>query len=265
MILLWSLTPLLSGFCKHRFSPLIPKLSDDLCRASIFVPIASQVGFFLNLTRFLDAVYIADSALRQTRLSPCLLDAVLLWGTRISSNNSIRAHEDKLLARAIQSISDALPQVASLEHNAIHVIQAEVLLSNYFFCQNRYLEGTYHCSAAVALAMSCNLHQIRSSSVNMDTAEASRLTSLTLPPPVDGVEEGERICAFWSVYILDRSWSVAQGTAPNDVFSGVQIDTPWPAEMTVYEEVSSILPIESILVSTVSSYARDFSTEFHLS
>ncbi|KAK7692926.1 hypothetical protein QCA50_004565 [Cerrena zonata] len=203
---------------------------------SIFVPIAPQVGFFLNLARFLDAVYIADPALRRTRLSPCLLDTVLLWGARISSNTSIRAHEDKLLGRAVQSISDALPQVASLQHNAIHVIQAEVLLSNYFFCKNRYLEGTYHCSAAVALAMSCKLHRIRSTSTVMEAAGVSRLASFTLPPPIDGVEEGERICAFWSVFTLDRSWSVAQGTAPNDVFSGVQIDTPWPTEMAVYEE-----------------------------
>ena len=194
------------------------------------------------MARFLDAVYIADSALRKTRLSPCLLDAVLLWGARISSNTSIRAHEDKLLGRAVQSISDALPQVASLEHNALHVIQAEVLLSNYFFCQNRYLEGTYHCSAAVALAMSCNLHRIRSTSTATDIIESTRLTRFTLPPPTDGVEEGERICAFWSVFTLDRSWSVAQGTAPNDVFNGVRIDTPWPAEMTVYEEVGSTSP-----------------------
>lgn len=227
---------------------------------SIFVPLASQLGFFLNVPRFLDAVYMADAALRRSRLSPCLLDAALLWGSRLSTNASIRAYETKLLARAVQSISDALPQVASLQHNAVHIIQAEVLLSNYFFCQNRYLEGTYHCSAAVALAMSCKVNRIRSSTADVESADTARPTSFNLPPPVDAVEEGERICAFWSVYTLDRSWSVAQGAVANDVFGGVQVDTPWPVEMSVYEERG--LPADFRGSNTLFMFFNDPSPQF---
>ncbi|KAI0790660.1 hypothetical protein C8Q75DRAFT_97432 [Abortiporus biennis] len=194
---------------------------------SIFVPYASQVGFFLNFARFLDAVYSPDATSRRALLSPTLLDAVLLWGAHLSTNESLRAHENTFLSRAVKSVADAIPQVSAQRHNAIHLIQAEVLLSNYFFCQARELEGTYHCSAAVSLALSCRLNLVRSLTTD---------TTGILPLPVDAIEEGEKINAFWAVYTLDRSWSVAQGSLSSDVFVGVRIDTPWPVEMGSYED-----------------------------
>lgn len=199
------------------------------------MPHASQVGFFLNISRFLDAAYLPSAAARQITLSPALLDCVLLWGAHFSNNHSLKAHETTLLNRAVRSLASG----ASIQDRTIQTIQAEVLLANYFFCQTRMLEGTYHSSAAIALALSCRLNRIRSV-VQLEPASAAAPGVFALPLPLDTIEEGERINAFWSAYILDRGWSVAQGSHANDVFLGVQIDTPWPQEMGSYEEVSHV-------------------------
>ena len=170
----------------------------------IFVPHASQVGFFLNISRFLDAAYLPSAAARQITLSPALLDCVLLWGAHFSNNHSLKAHEATLLNRAVRSLASG----ASIQDRTIQTIQAEVLLANYFFCQTRMLEGTYHSSAATALALSCRLNRIRSA-VQLEPASAAAPGIFALPLPIDTIEEGERINAFWSAYILDRGWSVA--------------------------------------------------------
>ena len=35
--------------------------------------------------------------------------------------------------------------------------------------------------------------------------------AMTLPPPLDLIEEGERISAFWQVYVVDKAWSRVMG------------------------------------------------------
>lgn len=193
---------------------------------------ASQVGFFLNLARFLDIIYLPDVTVRRRVLSCALLDVVLLWGAHLSSNDSIKAHESTFLTRAVKSVLEALPLISSRQHNAVHVIQAEVLLANYFFCQARSLEGTYHCSAAVALALSCRLNLQRGS-----PQIGGSPSGFILAPASDAIEEIERTNAFWAAFILDRTWTVASGPLPNDVFSGLQISAPWPADTAGHEQV----------------------------
>ncbi|KAH8108078.1 hypothetical protein BXZ70DRAFT_914071 [Cristinia sonorae] len=214
----------------------------------IFVPHASQVGFFMNIPRFLDAAYIPNPAVRRATLSPALLDCVLLWGAHFSNNHSLKIHEPTLLSRAVGSLASG----KSLHDRTIQTIQAEVLLANYFFCQSRMLEGTYHCSAAVALALSCKLNRVRSAS---PPESLSAPGMFALAPPRDTVEEGERINAFWAAYIVDRCWSAAQGSHANDVFVGVQIDTPWPQEMGAYEE--GVLTADLRSYNTVNMFLND--------
>lgn len=205
----------------------------------MFVPYATQTGFFLHFPRFLDAVFSADVAERNIRLSTALLNAILLWGSHFSANPSVRAYEPILLTRSVKSLSDALPEVTSLQQNAIQIVQAEVLLSYYFHCQNRRLEGMYHSSAAVSLVLSCKLNHIRGAGgISMESTRGST-SSFNLPSPADVVEEVERVNAFWWVYVLDRNWSVANGNLGNDVFGGVAIDLPWPVDVGLYEAVRS--------------------------
>ena len=221
------------AFCKLSIAVCWPVLN-ALCshRVSIFVSHASQVGFFLNLARFLDIIYLPDVTVRRRVLSCALLDVVLLWGAHLSSNDTIKAHESTFLTRAVKSVLEALPLISSRQHNAVHVIQAEVLLANYFFCQARSLEGTYHCSAAVALALSCRLNLQRGS-----PQIGGSPSGFILAPASDAIEEMERTNAFWAAFILDRTWTVASGPLPNDVFSGLQISAPWPADNAGHEQV----------------------------
>lgn len=128
-------------------------------------------------------------------------------------------------------------------HDVLYVIQAEVLLANYFFFSGRFLEGRYHCGAAVSLALSCRLNLIGSSNdsgTGLEIGGPVEFPAFSLPPPEDAIQEGERINAFWSVYMLDKGWAVAlnSNSSISDEGPGrTEIHTPWPAPMEAYEAV----------------------------
>jgi hypothetical protein len=66
---------------------------------------------------------------------------------------------------------------------------------------------------------------------------------LGLQEPRDQIEEGERINAFWAVFVLDRCLAVMFGPplVISDVDApGMHIDTPWPLEMETYERVRTL-------------------------
>ncbi|KZT10470.1 uncharacterized protein LAESUDRAFT_755967 [Laetiporus sulphureus 93-53] len=193
-----------------------------------FLPHASQVGFFLHPARF-----VARATNPQAfTLALALLSAVCLWGARLSRDPALLAHEPVFLQRAVHSVATALAHPPA--HALVHAIQAEVLLANYFFTANRLLEGRYHCNAAVALVLSCRLNKLRA--VLDDAATAAAVRGVELPPPADAVEEGERINALWSVFILDKSWAVTVGSPSHFNGSpGAQVDTPWPLDIEEYE------------------------------
>ena len=125
-------------------------------------------------------------------------------------------------------------------------MSAEVLLAQYFFTLGRTLEGRYHANAAVSLAVSYGFHRI---SVNpgMESSQSPQFNMSTtlsflaqaLPPAKTWVEFGERVNTFWSVYNIDRCWSVVGNPCimSDDPTHGTQIDTPWPLDMHDYEMV----------------------------
>lgn len=113
-------------------------------------------------------------------------------------------------------------------HHRVQSVQAEVLIALYFLCLGHNVEARYHVNAAVALAFSCSLHQIKAPDENF--------TSLSLPPPVDAKEREERIRVFWSVFELDACWSAIlefPRSFSNDPIRGTLIDTPWSAGPSV--------------------------------
>ncbi|PCH45038.1 hypothetical protein WOLCODRAFT_91112 [Wolfiporia cocos MD-104 SS10] len=223
-----------------------------------FLPKASQIGFYLHQPRFLKSIYTQDAETRQARLSPALLNAVYLWGVHFSSNSSLLAHEPVFLQRAVHAVATALAH--DPPYNIIYNVQAEILLANYFFSANRLLEGRYHCNAAVALALSCRLNKIRSQAHADLPAGVSLGVASAIPPPLDAIEEGERINVFWGVFILDKSWAVTVGSPSHFNGSpGAQVDTPWPLEMEEYEEygipqdLQGIRTTETFLAEMVST------------
>lgn len=192
-------------------------------RLNSFLPYVSVTGFFLNVPRFVNSFY--ESA-ANARPSPALLSTIYLWGLKLASADSFAAYEPVFLSRAIQSVAGALG--TTHPQKAKHALQAELLLSNYFFWTGRFLEGRYHCGAAVSIAISIGSHRTRSNQ---------------LPNPgttADQVEEGERINAFWSVYLNDACWGVAMNVPsgmPDQKATNARIDAPWPLDMAQYERV----------------------------
>lgn len=200
----------------------------------------------MNVPRLMHTIQLPYGDPRRTQLPPALLNAIYLWGAHLSTSPNLRMYEPAFLERVTGALSSTPREPSS---TVVHLIQAEVLVSNYFFTMSRFLEGRYHCSAAVALALSCRLTKIRSSA-DQGRGLAARQPvhgrDYTLPPPRDAIEEGERIRGFWFVYALDKAWAVALGSPPHfngsgDTQVGSRVDTPWPLEMAQYEAVSSTL------------------------
>ncbi|KAL7279257.1 hypothetical protein ACG7TL_007098 [Trametes sanguinea] len=213
----------------------------DLVRnlVNAFLPHSASLSFFLHVPRFMQAMQQPNIDNRRVQLSPALLNSVYLWGAHLSTSAALRAYESIFQVRATNALSSALRES---QYSVINLIQAEVLMANYFFTMSRFLEGRYHCSAAVALALSCRLHKIRSSTDQgfgrASVRQGEQVREYNLPPPRDAVEEGERMRGFWYVYAMDKNWAVALGSPShfNGIAqSGSYVDTPWPLETAQYE------------------------------
>ncbi|OBZ74040.1 hypothetical protein A0H81_06167 [Grifola frondosa] len=216
----------------HQTQPSQSSRSDalqNLVRG--FLRYASEFGFFLHIPRFVAKVS-SPPASDHPPAFLLLLNVIYLMGAKLSDNAQLQARQQGYLTEALQQLPSAMLDLNSVA--ALYVIQAEVLLANYFFDSNRQLEGAYHANAAVSIVMACQLHLMRSSRRRV-VGEAA---TYRIPTPVDAIDEGERINAFWTVFVLDRSWAVALGSAPaftDDEASGTQIDTPWPLAITSYQ------------------------------
>lgn len=216
-----------------------------MSRINAFLPHAAQTGFFLHVPRFLQ-VSSLPAGNREPLAEP-LITAVSLWGSRLSTHPTAKSFESRLLAKVVQEVSNSLFLAGNRAHGhtIVGVIQAEVLLANYFFSLGRFLEGKYHTSAATSLAVTCRLNTLGAPHAGGQPTLAMDLIhgpNLGLPAldAGDAIERGERINAFWAVYVLDKCWSVALGS-PSSITdqssSGMRIFTPWPLTMAQYAQV----------------------------
>jgi Fungal specific transcription factor domain len=193
----------------------------------------------LNVPRFINIFYTSELLGDNSRPSQALLSTVYLWGVNLSSIEVLKSYESVFLGRATRRIARDL----SGDHpqKAKHALQAEVLLSRYYFSIGSFLEGRYHCSAAVSIALSLGFHRIRS---------MQGLPPNT--PSVDTVEEGERINAFWTVFFDDKCWAVAMDVPsafPDHKTVDGRIDTPWPLDMAQYEKACNPSHVTTSLVT----------------
>ncbi|OCB83913.1 hypothetical protein A7U60_g9119 [Sanghuangporus baumii] len=209
------------------------------------------LGFALDVDRFRERTSLPRSHIE--RPHPALLDTVYLWGLRLSSRMELRQHEDARLQRAILALQgSSLNQGEHAAHHRVEAVQAEVLIALYFLCLGHNFEARYHANAAVALAFSCSLHQVK---------ELNEYpTALSLPPPSDDKERAERIRVFWSVFELDSCWS-AELESPRSFSDnptrGTQIDTPWmdvPETETLGQTVQRFLSSQYLMLGDDGSY-----------
>lgn len=161
---------------------------------------------------------------------PVLLNAIYLWACFISRPEPLSQHEEHYLQHALELLPDGLRTGGKL----VDVIQASCLLSLYFLANGRLLEGSYHASAAAALAVQSGL------SNRVSFEGWSNGTDAESKPTVSDVREGERILAFWQVYNLDRCWSVVLRKPciiPDKSDLRRAITCPWPKDIKDYENV----------------------------
>ena len=163
---------------------------------------------------------------------------VYLWGSKLSPYPALRSRETAFADRATQAVM-ATQTTAPAPTGVLFILQAEVLLANYFFTNDRLLEARYHALAAIALATGSQLHQL----------DARMLSAMG-----DTVAVGERIRAFWTTTVLDKAWAAAANMPSTLSQSGratIQVSTPWPLSMEAYEQVRLLAPL---LFLAVRSY-----------
>ncbi|KDQ62156.1 hypothetical protein JAAARDRAFT_148837 [Jaapia argillacea MUCL 33604] len=210
---------------------------------NIFLPRGSQFGWFLSTRRFLDSALQPLPLWHPSRPLPVLLSVIYLMGIHFSGSPELAAREPLLLARVQSQLNSASVSGGGnggVRHHPkrdMHMLQAELILAYYFFRNGRVVEGRYHVNAAVSLAFACKLNKVRSEA-DVQVAFGIGGLGTGLPPPVDEVEEGERINAFWQVFVLDRVWSAVMGSSAfisDEEMLLTDVDTPWPLERDVYQ------------------------------
>ncbi len=211
--------------------PKLPSFSHLItisnARVDIFTPHSRQCGLEIHMGRLRESLSLPASEQRH----PALLNSVYLWACFISRPEPLSQHEDHYLQHALQALPDGLRTGGKL----VDVIQASCLLSLYFLANGRLLEGSYHASAAAALAVQCGLSG-KSSFEGWSNGSDS-----DMKPTVCDVREGERILAFWQVYNLDRCWSVVLRkpcfiSDKSDLRRAILC--PWPQDIKDYETVN---------------------------
>jgi hypothetical protein len=157
-------------------------------RLDIFLRFSPTLGFFLNNQRFTSSFHVSAPFGHPTRPSPALLSAVYLWGITLSSSETLMSHEDVFVSRALYHASNA--PTTTHPQRAKHAIQAELLISQYFFKSGHLAEGKAHSDTAMRIALSHRAHKIRG------------LRPFVSGQPLDAIELGERINSWWAGELL---------------------------------------------------------------
>jgi len=147
------------------------------------------------------------------------------------------------MTRALQHTATEL--LGSHPDAVLHALQAQVLIAYYLLRIGRFLEAKCHTASAVSVAVSAGFHRIRAPVYARYTIGLSQDAPISLHPPQDTIEEGERINGFWNVLMLHKYLMIAL-EPPNSVCGtleapGMHIDTPWPMDVADYSEVGNVL------------------------
>ncbi|KAF8159477.1 hypothetical protein B0H34DRAFT_405912 [Crassisporium funariophilum] len=226
-----------------------------------FLPHAEQFGFFLHIPTFRNSALLAFPLGHPARPTPGLLSSVHLLGVHFSQPETMHGQEIPLLARAVQHVATDL--LGSHPNKVLHTLQAEILLAYYFLRTGSLLEAKCRTGTAISLALGSGFHKIRSANVTApSTIALLHDQPFALPPPQDSMQEVERINGFWTVLMLHKFISVAL-ESPAHVCGaleapGMQIDTPWPIEMSHYKE--GVLRPDLQGNSTVRAFLNGYTT-----
>ncbi|KAF7315953.1 Fungal-trans domain-containing protein [Mycena indigotica] len=214
-------------FFQEPQSQINPPLDLALMLLEIFTPHRHQCGLQVHMGQLKDSL---NRSLAEQR-HPVLMNAIYLWACFISRPGPLSQHEDHYLSMALDALQEALRD----GDKTLDIVQAECLLSTYFLSNGRVLEGSYHASAAAALAVQCGLQE----QLQEERSVGGWLSDNDDMKPLKmDLRRGERVLAFWQVYNLDRCWSVVLRKStiiPDGPQAWNAIHAPWPLDMTDYQ------------------------------
>lgn len=222
-----------------------PSADQPLFRLNIFIAHRRQCACEVPVQRFIDSL----NGPPKDRPHPGLLNAIYMLACWFSYPLNLTRFESVFLARSRELLAEAL----TTGEKMLNYLQGSALLAIYYYGSGRMLEGYEKICSAAQMAVVCGLHQISSAvwrdpeapnAAYMRTASQwtgnFRRTPFLLLPPKDALELGERIHAFWSVWILDTSGCATHGLPSmfDQTAGNTRVTTPLPVPLDDYANVS---------------------------
>lgn len=162
-----------------------------------------QCGLEFHIPRFLASLSLpADKGPH-----PALIDAMCLTGCALSRKPHLRKHEPYLLAQTRKHLEQSLSQADRL----LDFIRASGLVTRYYAFRARFLEGHTSIETCAKFTIACGLHKIKSRVCGSHAVWDGSPSKVMLPPPADDIEVGERIYAFWQIFMVERMVSASGG------------------------------------------------------
>ncbi|WVQ95964.1 hypothetical protein IAU59_003063 [Kwoniella sp. CBS 9459] len=210
----------------------LPKIARDHL-LDLFFSGMRLFGQEFHVPRFMASLTLPPAK----RPHPCLLYSMYTLASRVSTSPPIRSLEPHFYSIASRQLEESIGHADRL----LDATRASTLLAIYKYSKARYHEGWMMTGQAARLALSCGLHQIRSSvwkpsSILMENSELigmMRHRSYVIPAAKDAVEHGERIWTFWSIYTTDRCGSISTQWPP--AINDEDVCTPFPRPLYEYE------------------------------
>ncbi|KAL0564943.1 hypothetical protein V5O48_017092 [Marasmius crinis-equi] len=174
----------------------------DIRRSTLswfFSSYASAFGLFVNTSRLIEEACAPYPLGHPSRPCPGLMYTIYFLIAYLNSQDG-----PDYLAQVVLQVGLMLSPTTSEQTHPkalVQTIQAQVLLANYFFLEDRTLKGKYHLGMAVSLVSSARLYTYAS------------------------VEDGEKVNAFWMVYSMHSVWD-----PPGSAVEERKIDVPWPTD-----------------------------------
>ncbi|KAG7087881.1 hypothetical protein E1B28_011929 [Marasmius oreades] len=230
-----------------------PQIAKFLLETFLFH--AHDFAFFLNIGRVRASMLLPHG--HPKRPTRGLTSVICLMGFLFSTFSAPTptpaqtAQIAGLLSNAINEVTNMTTTESSHPFIVVQSIQAELLVATYLLCSGRHLEGQFHLTRANSLAIGARLHKVRSNRQRPYPNDVAHLNTFistpaptpsgfSLPPTSDPIEEGERINAFWSAFVLSNCWdaTVASSMSLISVFGdgNMEVDSPWPMDMLQYEQ-----------------------------
>lgn len=191
-----------------------------------------QCAFELHMGRVMQG--LQPDAVEPT--IPALRSSMLLIACNFAEDR-LKIWEERFLERTKQEIESNISRAhggGEGGYNALHHLQAMVMLGMYFYFKGRLLEGHVYLSQAARFAVTLGIHRLNSRIFQPDrTPTEESVSRVKRWHPRDAVELGEAINLWWSCSTWDQGGSTINGLPPTVPLE--EITTVWPCPISDFE------------------------------